>query len=172
MLDFPLSVWSDSIWTYLIQIVDFENVGQAIEILFLSHSSWHITSSISEVAILGFPLPVASCSSPTCAIYMPNPKNVRVAAENLYLASIEAKIHWFMSRILWNISISGFTAAILDYWKVMDWSRSWYFVVQSYTGSHQSTPLNSKRFQNGIENTGLGGKLLLIGLIRNKWFAL
>jgi len=66
----------------------------------VSSRSCHITSSISEVAILGFPLLVSSCSSPTNAMDMPDPKNVRVAAEILYLASIEAKIHWFMSRIL------------------------------------------------------------------------
>jgi len=69
---------------------------------------------------LGFPLPVSSCSSPTSAIDMPDSNNVRVAAEIVYLASIEAKMHWFMSRILLNIAISGFAAAILDYWKVMD----------------------------------------------------
>jgi len=68
---------------------------------------------------LGFPLPVLSCSGPTSAIDMPDPKNVRVAAEILFLASIEAKIHWFMSRILRNIAISGFAVAILDYWKAM-----------------------------------------------------
>jgi len=63
---------------------------------------------------MGFPLPVLSCSSPTSA------KNVKVAAEMLYLVSIEANIHWFMSRILWIIAISGFFAAILNYWKVMN----------------------------------------------------
>jgi len=71
--------------------------------------------SISEAANLGFPLPVSFCSNPTSAMNMPDPKNVRVAVESLYLASIEAKIHWFMSRILGNIAISGFAGAILDY---------------------------------------------------------
>jgi len=65
---------------------------------------------------LDFALPVSFCSSPTSAIDMPDTKNVRVAAEILYLASIEAKIHWFMSRILRNIAIFDFAAAILDYW--------------------------------------------------------
>jgi len=53
-----------------------------------------------------------------------------------------------MSRILWTIAISGFTAAILDYWKVMDWSRSCYFVAQSYsekvTKAHLITPSGYK----------------------------
>jgi len=49
---------------------------------------------------LGFPLPVSSCVSPTSAVDMSDSNNVRVAAEIVHLASIEAKIHWFMSRIL------------------------------------------------------------------------
>jgi len=52
-----------------------------------------MTSSISEVAFLGFPLPVSSCISPTSVIDMPDPNNVRVAAEIVYLVSIEAKVH-------------------------------------------------------------------------------
>jgi len=62
---------------------------------------------------LDFPLPVSSYSSPTSAMDMPDPKNIRVTADILYLASIEAKLHWFMSRILRNIVISSFAAAIL-----------------------------------------------------------
>jgi len=46
---------------------------------------------------------------------MPDPKNVMVAAEMLYLASTEAKIHWFMSRIFLNIAITSFADLILDY---------------------------------------------------------
>jgi len=80
-------------------MLDLENAGLAVRISFLSHLEADIiTRSISDVAILGFLLPVSSCSSPTSAIDMP--KNVRVAAAILYLASIEAKIHWFMCRTL------------------------------------------------------------------------
>jgi len=139
-----------------IQMLDLINVDLAVGIS-ISSKSWPITSSISEVAYLGFPLPASYCISPTSAIDMPDPNNVKVATEIVYLASIEAKIHWFMSRILWNITLSGFAAAILDHWKVMNYSRSCHFVAQSYSGSHQGTPLNFKRLQNGIENTGLGG---------------
>jgi len=69
-------------------MLDLENVGLAVGISFLSHlaRSYHIYGSISEVAILSFPLPVSSCSSLTSAIDMPDPKNVRVAADIVYLA--------------------------------------------------------------------------------------
>ena len=37
ILDLPLPVWSDSICTNLIRLLDLENVGLAVGILFLSH---------------------------------------------------------------------------------------------------------------------------------------
>jgi len=37
ILNFPLPVWSDSIWTYPLQMLDLENVGLTVGISFLSH---------------------------------------------------------------------------------------------------------------------------------------
>ena len=125
----------------------------------ISSGSWYISISGLEAAILDFPLPVLLDSSPSSAFDMPNPKNVRVDADILCLATIEAKIHWFMSTIHWNIAISGFAAAILYYWKVMDWSRLCYFVAQSYLGkvtkAHLLTPscykMASKKLAWGVK---------------------
>jgi len=137
ILDFPLPVWSVFIFGQYFNLphsnAEPRKCRSSCRNFVSIYRSRHITSSISEVAILGFPLSVSSCSSPTSAIDMQDPKNVRVANEILYLASIEARYTGFMSRILWNIAIFGFAAAILDYWKVMEWSRSCYFVAQSYS---------------------------------------
>jgi len=83
---------------------------------------------------LGFPLPVSSCSSLTSAIDMPDPKNVRVAAEILHLASIEAKIHWLCLE---------------------------FFEILQFPVLRPPFLITGRRWtdQNGIKNTGLGGKL-------------
>jgi len=97
-------------------MLDLENVGVAVGISFLSDLEADLElvpfrRSPSWVFHFRFRPALVPLVPLTCR---------RVAAEIVYLASIEAKIHWFMSRILLNIAISGFAVTILDYWKMMD----------------------------------------------------
>jgi len=91
ILDFPLPVWSDSIWTCPILMLDLKSVGLAVGISFLSHleadlllvpfrrlPSWVFQFRFRPALV---PLVPLTCHN-----------NVRVAAEIVYLASIEAKI--------------------------------------------------------------------------------
>jgi len=103
--------------------------------------------------------PVSSCSSPTSAIDMPDPKNVRVAAEILYLTSTEAKIHYLCLELFEILSFRfcGRHFGLLEGDGLIPIML--YCSPVIFRKSHQSTPLNSKRLQNDIENTGLRGKL-------------
>src|SRR5664279_4592343 len=60
ILDFRLPVWSDSIRTESIELLDPENVGFAVEIAFLSSLQAEICTSGLLAAILDFRLPVWS----------------------------------------------------------------------------------------------------------------
>jgi len=65
ILNYPLPVWSDSIWTSPIQMLDLKNVSLAVGILFsILSRSWDISISGLEAAILDFPLPVCFRLSP------------------------------------------------------------------------------------------------------------
>jgi hypothetical protein len=52
--------------------------------------------------------------------------------------------------------ISGFAAAVLDYWKQLKKPKRCRPVASTYSGSHESAPLNSQRFGNRSEKIGLG----------------
>ena len=58
-MDFLLPVWFSSVLLFSVGLLDLENVGLAVEILFLSHLQAKIkVFPILEAAILDFPLPV------------------------------------------------------------------------------------------------------------------
>ena len=57
-MDFLVPVWLSSVRLLSVGLPDLENVGLAVEILFLSHVHAKIkVFPVSEAAILDFPLP-------------------------------------------------------------------------------------------------------------------
>jgi hypothetical protein len=74
-------------------------MGVAVGILLISHLQPEIYISDLAAAILDFQLPVASHSIPYSFSGLLDPRNIRLGVEISIPASIQAKIHWFLSRL-------------------------------------------------------------------------
>ena len=82
-------------------------------------------------------------------IWLQDHKYIDVAVEIAFLSSLEADIHSFNVNITINSCNFRFTAAILNWWMVMDWSVCCYFAGLSYLGKVM------KRLWNGSEKSRL-----------------